>query len=103
MTGKYDATAGKIMTLVGGKENVQSLTHCVTRLRFVLMDTSKADKEKLSKIEYVLTVLDSGGQLQVVVGNKVSGIYDAIVSEYEIAGGGKVATDEVTSEPRSLR
>lgn len=91
MAGKYDATAGKILALVGGEENVTSLTHCITRLRFVLKDTSKADQEKLSKTEYVLTVLDSGGQLQVVVGNKVDGIYDAIISESGIAGGGEVA------------
>ena len=84
MAGKYDATASKIMTLVGGTENVSSLTHCVTRLRFVLKDTTKADREKLAQTEYVLTVLDSGGQLQVVVGNKVDSIYDAIISKYDI-------------------
>ncbi|MCR1901686.1 PTS transporter subunit EIIB [Ligilactobacillus apodemi] len=61
MAGKYDATASKIMTLVGGTENVSSLIHCVTRLRFVLKDTTKADREKLAQTEYVLTVLDSGG------------------------------------------
>lgn len=98
MAGKYDAAARKIMELVGGEENVQSLTHCITRLRFVLKDKSKADQEGLAKIEYVLTVLDSGGQLQVVVGNKVSGIYDAIISIHPRIGNGAVSAGESSGE-----
>lgn len=78
MAGKYDGTAAKIVELVGGKDNVTALTHCITRLRFVLKDSSKADKAGLEKTEYVLKVIESGGQLQVVVGNKVDGIFDAI-------------------------
>lgn len=93
MASKYDAVSAKIVELVGGKDNVVSLTHCVTRLRFVLKETSKADKEKLSQTEYVIKVLEAGGQLQVVVGNKVDGIYDAILSTQGIAGGGEVAAD----------
>lgn len=93
MAKKYDETAAKIVQLVGGKDNVASITHCVTRLRFVLKDTSKADQEKLSRTEYVLKVIEAGGQLQVVVGNKVGGIYDAILETQGISGGGTVAAD----------
>ena len=76
MAGKYDATAAKITELVGGKDNIASLTHCITRLRFILKDSSKVDKEGLEKTQYVLKVVEAGGQIQVVVGNKVDGIYD---------------------------
>ena len=93
MAGKYDETAAKIVELVGGKENVTSLTHCVTRLRFVLKDASKVDKDKLAETEYVLKVIEAGGQLQVVVGNKVDSIYDTILATQGIAGGGEVAAD----------
>ena len=93
MASKYDAIAAKITELVGGKENITALTHCVTRLRFVLKDPSKADKEKLSGTEYVIKVIEAGGQLQVVVGNKVDGIYDAILETQGITGGGLVDAD----------
>ena len=90
---KYDAVSKKIVEAVGGKGNVISLTHCITRLRFVLKDASKADKEKLSQTEYVIKVMEAGGQLQVVVGNKVDGIYDNILATQGISGGGAVAED----------
>lgn len=91
MASKYDAVSAKIVEAVGGKGNVVSPTHCVTRLRFVLKDASKADKERLNQTEYVIKVLEAGGQLQVVVGNKVDGIYDSILSTQGISGGGAAA------------
>ena len=93
MAGKYDATAAKITELVGGKDNITSLTHCITRLRFILKDSSKVDKEGLEKTQYVLKVVEAGGQIQVVVGNKVDGIYDAIIETQGISGGGLVDAD----------
>ncbi|MBQ9328240.1 MAG: PTS transporter subunit EIIC [Solobacterium sp.] len=98
MASKYDGVAAKIVELVGGKDNVQALTHCVTRLRFVLKDSSKADKDKLAETEYVIKVIEAGGQLQVVVGNKVDGIYDAILETQGINGGGLVDADGEDAE-----
>lgn len=94
MANKYDAVSAKIVEAVGGKDNIVSLTHCVTRLRFVLKDNSLADKEKLNHTEYVIKVLEAGGQLQVVVGNKVDGIYDCILATQNISGGGAAAADD---------
>lgn len=94
MANKYDAVSAKIVELVGGKENVQSLTHCVTRLRFTLKDPSKADKDGLAQTQYVIKVIEAGGQVQVVVGNKVDGIYDCILATQGIAGGGEAAADK---------
>ncbi|WP_290773903.1 MULTISPECIES: beta-glucoside-specific PTS transporter subunit IIABC [unclassified Exiguobacterium] len=75
---KYDQLAKKIIESVGGEQNVSSLVHCATRLRFVLKDKAKADKLKLEKLEGVIAVKESGGQFQVVVGNTVPEVYQAI-------------------------
>ncbi len=74
----YEKLAKEIVDLVGGEKNVVSLVHCATRLRFVLKDEAKADKEKLEKTDGIITVKQSGGQFQVVVGNKVPEVYSAI-------------------------
>jgi PTS system beta-glucosides-specific IIC component len=78
--GKYDALAKDILANVGGKENVNSLTHCVTRLRFKLKDESKANTDVLKKMEGVVTVIQSGGQYQVVIGNHVPDVFAAVNS-----------------------
>lgn len=70
--------AREIVERVGGEKNVESLVHCATRLRFVLKDDSKADKTALEKTEGVIAVKENGGQFQVVVGNKVPEVYQAI-------------------------
>ena len=67
--------AKQILHLVGGEENVHSLVHCATRLRFVLADQSKADKEKIANLDGIVTVKESGGQFQVVIGNTVPDVY----------------------------
>lgn len=70
-----------IIKNVGDKENVVSLTHCVTRLRFVLKDESKANKEALLKHEEIILVIQAGGQYQVVVGTKlVEPLYQTAIS-----------------------
>lgn len=73
--GKYEQLARDIITHVGGKENISSLTHCVTRLRFQLKDESKADDDILKNMDGVVTVMKSAGQYQVVIGNHVSMVY----------------------------
>ncbi|MEO1768439.1 beta-glucoside-specific PTS transporter subunit IIABC [Candidatus Enterococcus ferrettii] len=78
--GKYHDLAEKIVANVGGKENINSLTHCITRLRFKLKDESKANDEILKNMDGVVTVMKSGGQYQVVIGNHVPEVY-ADVSE----------------------
>ena len=73
--------AKEIIKLVGGKENINSLTHCATRLRFRLVDTKKANGTAIKNLDGVLTVVESGGQYQVVIGEKVAEVYDAIMNE----------------------
>ncbi|UQZ36882.1 PTS beta-glucoside transporter subunit EIIBCA [Paenibacillus sp. PK3_47] len=68
-----------IIRLVGGEENINDLVHCATRLRFSLKDNKKAQRETLEKHEGVITVVESGGQFQVVVGSNVANVYAEIV------------------------
>lgn len=81
--GKYEKLAQDIIQNVGGKQNVNSLEHCVTRLRFRLKDESKANTDVLKNMDGVVTVVKSGGQYQVVIGNHVSDVY----AEVNAAGG----------------
>ncbi|WP_265455804.1 beta-glucoside-specific PTS transporter subunit IIABC [Enterococcus sp. HY326] len=74
----YKETAQTILQQVGGKENVSGLTHCFTRLRFNLKDKSIPDKEQISNIEGVISVVESSGQYQVVLGNKVEKVYQEL-------------------------
>ncbi|WP_238649557.1 beta-glucoside-specific PTS transporter subunit IIABC [Paenibacillus piscarius] len=67
--------AQNVLELVGGERNISSLTHCATRLRFVLKEDSKADLKALDRLEGVLKAQNAGGQVQVVVGNKVDAVY----------------------------
>ena len=77
---KYENLAKEIIKNVGGKENVNSLTHCVTRLRFKLKDEKKANTNVLKNMDGVVTVVQSGGQYQVVIGNHVPDVYADVVA-----------------------
>ncbi|WP_156856348.1 beta-glucoside-specific PTS transporter subunit IIABC [Oceanobacillus sp. AG] len=78
---KYEQLAKDIIENVGGKENVNSVVHCITRLRFKLKDEGKANTEVLENMDGVVTVRQSGGQYQVVIGNHVPDVYKAVVAE----------------------
>lgn len=84
---KYEALAKDIVKKVGGKENIISLTHCITRLRFQLKDTGKADTEYLKNKDGIVTVMESGGQYQVVIGNHVPDVYEAVRKEANLGDG----------------
>jgi PTS system beta-glucosides-specific IIC component len=86
----YEKTAHAIVEGVGGADNVKGLTHCVTRLRFTLADESKADESGLKATEGVMGVVQQGGQYQVIIGNEVDGVYDAITP---LIGGGQGPVD----------
>lgn len=77
----YVKLANEIIKLVGNKENIITLTHCVTRLRFKLKDEKIAQDDKLKKLDGVTTLVKSGGQYQVVIGSHVSEVYKDIVTE----------------------
>jgi PTS system beta-glucosides-specific IIC component len=78
---EYKALAQDILSHVGGKENIVSLVHCATRLRFKLKDNKKADAEGLKANPGVIMVVESGGQFQVVIGNHVHDVWQAVRNE----------------------
>ncbi|MBQ9647771.1 MAG: PTS glucose transporter subunit IIA [Oscillospiraceae bacterium] len=80
MASKYDGLSRIILQNVGGKDNITAITHCVTRLRFNLKDESKANTDILKATDGIVTVMQSGGQYQVVIGNHVPDVYASIVS-----------------------
>ncbi|WP_228727824.1 beta-glucoside-specific PTS transporter subunit IIABC [Fusibacter ferrireducens] len=86
MKKNYEALSKQIIANVGGVNNVNSLYHCVTRLRFKLKDDSKANKKALEQMEGVLSVVEGNGQYQVVIGNAVSDVYETIMKMYAIKG-----------------
>lgn len=92
--GKYDNLAKSIIANVGGKENIISIAHCVTRLRFVLKDEGKANDDVLKNMDGVVTVMKAGGQYQVVIGNHVPDVYKDVCA---VAG---IKTDTKAEAPK---
>ena len=70
--------AEKLLNAVGGKENVNTVTHCMTRLRFILKDDSKADENEINKIQGVIKTVKAGGQTQIVIGQGVDKVYEEV-------------------------
>ncbi len=96
---KYDGLARIIIQNVGGKANIISVTHCVTRLRFKLKDETLAQTEMLKQTKGVMTVMQSGGQYQVVIGQQVPDVYECVV---RIAKLNQTPSDSSEDEPQSL-
>ncbi|WP_269928895.1 glucose PTS transporter subunit IIA [Kocuria massiliensis] len=95
----YDALAWDIIHNVGGPENIRSVTHCITRVRFYLVDNGKADDATVADLDGVIDVVQGAGQYQVVIGPAVEDVYSAI--EAQLGGAG--ATEDQASEPAGER
>lgn len=93
MASKYDGLARIIIQNVGGKDNINSVAHCVTRLRFKLKDEGKANDEVLEQTDGVLQIMHAGGQYQVVIGPHVTDVYEAVLQVGHLTGGGEVDLD----------
>lgn len=78
---KYELLATKIVDNIGGAENINSVIHCITRLRFYLKNESKANDELIENLDGVITVTKAGGQYQVVIGQAVNDVYDAVIEQ----------------------
>lgn len=85
--GKYQALAEEIVKNVGGKDNVAGLVHCITRLRFTLKDEGIAKDQVLKDMEGVVTVMKSGGQYQVVIGNHVPEVFEDVMALLDLKEG----------------
>lgn len=92
------------MENIGGEDNVKSLVHCATRLRFVINDRDKVNKEAIDNNPNILSALDSGGQFQVVIGNHVSKVYQEIMNNYNLSAGDSASSqsgDDIKAAVRS--
>lgn len=77
----YKKLGLEIVELVGGKENISKLTHCATRLRLEFNNSSKVQPEKIERLQGVISVVDKGGQFQIIIGNEVQQVYRVIMNE----------------------
>ena len=101
MAKNYGNLSKDIVKYIGGTDNVIALVHCATRLRFQVKNRELVDKDHLKQLEGVITVLDSGGQIQVVIGNHVSDVYDAIFVNTDLKRESS-AEDMETGEKKNL-
>ncbi len=89
--GKYDNDVRQLLTLIGGKENIQAVSHCMTRMRFVLVDPKKADEKAIEDLPSVKGTFTQAGQYQVIIGNDVSVFYNEFTAYAGIEGVSKDA------------
>ncbi|WP_315081700.1 PTS system trehalose-specific EIIBC component [uncultured Clostridium sp.] len=95
---KYSKEAKELLEYIGGRENVSAVSHCATRMRFVLNDTSIADGEKIKKIKFVKGTFTQAGQFQVIIGNDVAEFYNEFTA---LAGIDGVSKDNLKSSAKS--
>lgn len=96
--GKYDNEVRQLLALIGGKENIQAVSHCMTRMRFVLVDSKKADEKGIEEITCVKGTFTQAGQYQIIIGNDVSVFYNEFTSCAGIEG---VSKDAVKSAAKT--
>ena len=89
--GKYENDVKHLLELVGGKENIQAVSHCMTRMRFVLVDSKKADEEAIEELPSVKGTFTQAGQYQVIIGNDVAQFYNEFTGYAGIEGVSKDA------------
>jgi trehalose PTS system EIIBC or EIIBCA component len=83
---KYQADAEKLLHDIGGKENIAAVSHCATRMRFVLNDPGKADEKAIEDIPSVKGMFTNAGQFQVIIGNDVSTFITTSLQYLELKG-----------------
>ena len=89
--GKYENDVKRLLEFVGGKENIQAVSHCMTRMRFVLVDSKKADEEAIEELPSVKGTFTQAGQYQVIIGNDVAQFYNEFTGYAGIEGVSKDA------------
>ena len=89
---KYQETIKGILENIGGETNIESVTHCMTRLRFALKDDSRANMEGMKKVKGVVSCVNKSGQFQVVIGTHVNEVYDELLNTVHIKSEGSAAS-----------
>ncbi len=99
---KYENDVKQLLTLIGGKENIQAVSHCMTRMRFVLVDPKKADEKAIEEIPAVKGTFTQAGQYQVIIGNDVSEFYNEFTKYAGIEGVSKDAVKAAAKTNQNL-
>ena len=99
---KYENDVKQLLTLIGGKENIGAVSHCMTRMRFVLNDPSKANEKEIAKIPSVKGTFTQAGQYQVIIGNDVSVFYNEFTNYAGIEGVSKDAVKNAAQTNQNI-
>ena len=100
--GKYAEDAKQLLRLVGGKENIAAVSHCMTRMRFVLVEPQKADVKAIEAMKVVKGSFTQSGQFQVIIGNTVADFYNDFVKEAGIEGVSKDAVKQAAKKNQTV-
>lgn len=100
--GKYEKDAGELLRLVGGRENIAAVSHCMTRMRFALVEPGKADVPAIEKMKAVKGSFTQSGQFQVIIGNTVSDFYNDFVAVAGIEGVSKDAVKQAAKKNQNV-
>ena len=100
--GKYQDDVQALLRLVGGKENIQAVSHCMTRMRFVLADPAKAEVKQIERLASVKGTFTQAGQFQVIIGNDVANFYNEFTAFAGIEGVSKDAVKAAAKTNQSL-
>ena len=100
--GKYAEDAKELLRLVGGKENIAAVSHCMTRMRFALADPSKADVTAIEAMKVVKGSFTQSGQFQVIIGNTVSDFYNDFIAVAGIEGVSKDAVKQAAKQNQNV-
>ena len=100
--GKYENDVKQLLTLIGGKENIQAVSHCMTRMRFVLVDPKKADEKAIEYLPSVKGTFTQAGQYQVIIGNDVAVFYNEFTAYAGIEGVSKDAVKAAAKNNQNI-
>lgn len=100
--GRYTNDAKELLLLVGGRENIAAVSHCITRMRFVLNDPKKADIQKIEAMKVVKGSFTQAGQFQVIIGNTVSDFYNDFIAVAGIEGVSKDAVKSAAKQNQNV-
>lgn len=100
--GKFENEARTLLSAIGGKENIKAVTHCATRMRFVLNDNSKANVKEIEKISAVKGTFTNAGQFQVIIGNDVSTFYNDFTAVSGVEGVSKEAAKSAAKSNQNV-
>lgn len=96
--GKFTEQSKELLQAIGGKENIVAVTHCITRMRFVLGDPAIADLKKIEAISCVKGTFTQAGQFQVIIGNEVGDFYDDFIAVSGVSGVSKAEVKSMSKQ-----